>query len=354
MIMDGFILPYKTKIPLPDKKIQSFIKEIFPNEEISNLSIEESFVNPVYSFKMESGKEYILKINNPYWPSKQEREVFALNFIREKTTIPVPEIIENRIPIQKNKLSYLILEKSPGQDFRSLLYSKKLSSDDILAVTEKCGNYLGQMHTLAFEYFGDMTQQKPSDETLGFFWGRQFQNWPECFREFCLNVLHWVDSNSFQKYRLPLRKKIDYYTSVMPKDETACFVHSDMQPTNVIIENGDISAVIDFEWSYAGSASFDYLLTKAGFYLSSFPSLHPSKMYQDHSDLTREKFDDAFLKGYQTTNSKPLLSLPEELSDFIWLLYMIGSWDWSVQSSTKEDVEKYREAIHTLYSKFKK
>ena len=96
-------------------------------------------------------------------------------------------------------------------------------------------------------------------------------------------------------------------------------------------------ASIDFEWSYAGSPSFDFHLTKAGFYFSAFPSLDESKIITQ-LDLNQEEVHKALLAGYQTSYKKQLADLSDELLDFVWLLYMIGSWKWSVQSSTSEEI----------------
>jgi aminoglycoside phosphotransferase (APT) family kinase protein len=349
--MVGIILPYKSKINLSKKKIYSIIQEKFPNSKITSVtSIEDSFVNPIFSFVLQSGEEYILKVNNPQWPSKQNREIYAINYVSEHTSIPVPRIIADSTD---GSLSYLIMEKVTGIDLRNAVLSGSISSDDFLFLVKEIGSYLGQMHSLTFDFFGDMLTTNQILDNQQFFWGKQFKTWSDCFRAFCLDMLHWVDTTSFPDYRSLLREKINYYSSKMTDTEKACFVHSDIQPTNIIVNQDRISAIIDFEWSYAGSPSFDFFLTKAGFYFSAFPSLTPSKMYQNYPTISKDIIDRTFLNGYQITNKQPLISMPDDLMDFIWLLYMVGSWDWATQSSTIEEIKKHKEDIHELYLKFK-
>ncbi|NHJ39667.1 MAG: phosphotransferase [Asgard group archaeon] len=344
-------MSYKSSIPITKKQLSKIIKEHFPEQKIIKIvEITESFVNPVYSFSLDTYEEFILKVNNPRWPFKQQREIEAIKKAKTNTSIPIPNIIT--YSITNDPFSYTIFEKAPGIELREAINKEKLTSKEIINIIKKIGSYLGQLHNISFNFYGDFTSvYKLVDKNRNYLWGNRFDNWLSCFKAYCYDIINWVDKESFSNYRPKLKEKINEYMEQMPESENSCFVHSDIQPSNIIINETGISAIIDFEWSFAGSPSFDYHITQAGFYFSIFPTLSDSKMFKIYPDITLEKIRHAFLEGYRLNNNFTLKSMPPDLMDFIWLLYMIGSWNWTKQTSTKSELKRYKEDIQSLYSK---
>ena len=46
-----------------------------------------------------------------------------------------------------------------------------------------------------------------------------------------------------------------------------------------------------------------------------------------------------------------LADLPDELNDLVWLLYMIGSWNWVIKPKTSEEKTAYEKSFHELFSR---
>ena len=347
-------MPYKSQIPRTDKQILKIIQEHFPGEKIKKVSeVEKSFVNPVYDFVLANDESYILKINNPEWPTKQTREKKAMTMAEKNTTIPLSQVIADHMMNDKHPFSYLILEKLPGKDLRDLVEQNLITKKEFISIVRKIGFHLGELHSINFDFYGDfcVKQEQNSKKSNNYFWGKQFTNWNDCFKAFCYDMLNWVDRTSFPNYRKLLEWKINELSEKIEEpNENGCFVHSDIQPTNILIKNGRITGIIDFEWSYAGSPSFDFHLTKAGFHFSTFPSLDESKIIA-HLDINQEEIHKELLAGYQTSYKKHLAILQDELLDFVWLLYTIGSWNWAVYSSTSEERNTYEKSIHDLFSR---
>ena len=342
---------YKYDKPLSEMIIKDIIKKHFPDQKISILNeITNSFVNSVYSFKLGSERNFILKFNNPRWPKKQQREIESMMKAKLETTIPIPEIVAISSP--GDSYMYMIQEKAPGVELRQAIRSNKLSSDEINSIIKTIGSYLGELHKIKFAFFGDFSSvYSEVDRTLNYIWGNRFDNWSDCFTAFCFDILHWVDRDSFPNYHSKLEKKILEYVQLIPDTQDACFVHSDFQPSNIIVDNGRVSAIIDFEWSFAGSASFDFHMTRAGFHFSEFPTFSESNIYTKYSDLTFDIIDKLFTEGYMSTNNQKLKSYPKDFLDFIWLLYMVGSWSWTTQSSSEVEISKFKDDIQNLYTK---
>ncbi|MBN1330695.1 MAG: aminoglycoside phosphotransferase family protein [Candidatus Heimdallarchaeota archaeon] len=344
-------LSYKTNYLITDKLLTTIIKKHFPNSELISLSeIEFSFVNSVYQFQLSNGSDYILKFNNPRWPYKQEREVNAMELVRNRTSVPVPNIIITYSSNDEINLAYMIQEKAPGINLREMIVLGELTESELLHLISKTGSYLGEMHSIKFDFFGDiLTPIGKEQNRNSYFWGKRFKNWSNCFTAFCLDILNWVCTDSFPQYRKKITEKIFEYVNKYPDFTQASFIHSDIQPLNIIINKKNISAFIDFEWAFAGNPSFEYSITRAGFYFSVFPSLTFSNIYSNYPNITKNVIDEAFLRGYQKTADHELFDVPSDLTDFIWLLYMIGSWNWSIQTSTPDQIKHFEKDIHILY-----
>lgn len=348
-------MPYKSEILLTKKQISSIFLSHFPSEKIVAIQeLSQSFINPVYNIILDNSQEYILKISNPHWPNKQKRELFAMELAKKKTSIPIPKIYASSFDKLLIPYNYIIQEKLQGVELRASINSSAISEKELLTIIEKLGAYLGELHSIKFEFFGDFTHcdtEIISKEGLkrDKFWTNQFLDWRSCFKAFCNDNLNWVDTSSFPQYRKKIISKIEHYSEKVYDVESACFVHSDIQPSNILIAENKITGIIDFEWAFAGSASFEYALVLAGLHFSSFPSLAQSTFFSSFSESTTVDIKKYFSRGYQRTSKELIYEEPEDLTDFIWLLFMIGSWNWSIKSSTTDEVQELEKSIHSLY-----
>lgn len=338
---------------ITNKHIKKICTETFSNDQLMQvIEITASFVNPVYELLFSSGKEFILKVNNPHWPLKQKREISALKLVKEKTAIPLPEIITANYEKTIIPFDFLILEKKQGITLRESLIKKLITKKQLLSIVQQIGSFLGELHSITFDFFGDFSIKEGSNfqstNKISSFWGETFDSWRKAFIAFCLDNLNWVDSRSFPNYRDKLKDLIYNFAEKISEPQTGCFVHSDLQPTNILIENSRITAFLDFEWAYSGSASFDFALTLNGLFYSRFPSLAISD-YFDATFWSHETISEFLMRGYKEINKLPIIDQPSNLMTFIWLLYMIGSWSWTKQSSTTEELKIYKKTIDELF-----
>ncbi len=350
-------MPYKSEILLTKKQISSIFLFHFPKEKVVTIQeFSQSFINPVYNITLNNSQEYILKINNPHWPNKQKRELFAMELAKQKTSVPIPEVYVSSFDKLLIPFDYMIQEKLPGVELRETISSSIVFEKELLNIIEKLGVYLGELHSIKFDFFGDFTQVDAEKNSLkrskgDKFWNNQFLDWRSCFKAFCYDNLNWVDTSSFPQYSKKIVSKIEDYSEKVINVESACFVHSDIQPSNILIDKDKIAGIIDFEWSFAGSASFEFALVLAGLYFSSFPSLEHSNLFSSFSERSTEVIKKCFTRGYQTTSQGLISEEPEDLTNFIWLLFMIGSWDWSIKSLTTDEVQEQEKNIHNLFKR---
>ena len=347
-------MPFKSEIIISEQQIQKIIARFFPKLQLIAITeIKESFVNPVYELLFEDDLSYILKINNPQWPNKQLREINAMRITKEKTSIPIPDVVVT--DYEKNIIPYYyaIYEKTQGKELRILQRENSLNSTEYLSIVKELGYFLGQLHSINFDFFGDiLTKKKAKNESDGIFWGRRFNNWRSCFKAICLDNLNWVDTTSFKEYRTIITSEIDSIAERINDPKNSSFIHSDIQPSNIIINNGKITGILDFEWTYAGSASFELELILAGLSFSNFPSLDASTINKSYPSLNNKQIESNFFSGYKETFKGDIERETINLAEFIYLLYMIGSWDWILKTSAQEEIQEHKLAIDTIFEKF--
>jgi len=342
-------MSYKTREPLSSQTLQKMIVKHFPKQKISSIhEVSQSFVNRVYFFRLNNGAEFFLKINNPLWSFKQKRELEAIALVKEKTTVPVPTI--RAISPPDEPLTYMIMEKAPGRELGSALRSAQWSKTAFLDVIKDVGGYLGELQKVSFDFYGDFSAPSLSPSKVpSTLWGQQFSAFSECLNAFCFQVLNWVDTESFPKIRKRLIKIIPRYLETIEDHSPACLVHSDIQPSNIIVEGKKITAIIDFEWAFAGTSNLDFHLTKAGFCFSSFPSLASDSSFSAFFQVSEEELTHALMTGYSARSSKPIVPYPDNFGEFIWLLYIIGSWRWITESSTPQEIDQLKDGVYSLF-----
>jgi Ser/Thr protein kinase RdoA (MazF antagonist) len=352
-------LPYKENIKISTDDLLTIIRKDFPEEAINDLSpLPNSFINPIFKITLTNSSSYILKINNPHWPQKQTRELYAMRLAASKTSLPIPRVVNSHDASDFFPFSYHIQEYVSGFDLRKAVIEYQMTGNEFLSVIKKIGHFLGELHNISFNLFGDFTipLEKCSSFVVEtreqFLWHNQFKTWPECFRAYCLDVLYWVDRSSFSSYRPKLREKIEKFMDEIHIPPYPCFVHSDIQPSNVIISNKKVVGIVDFEWAYAGSAYFDYLLTSTGFSTSLYPTFETSSLLSVLPEIDPQKIARSFLSGYVETSNIRLKRERKELADFVSLLYLIGSWNWYKQSSSSSEITLLEKRIRELLSLF--
>lgn len=132
----------------------------------------------------------------------------------------------------------------------------KLSADEQRDIALQIGEYLGQLHTIRFNRFGEVVSENTAVEESSweeFFLGFVSKNIGLCEQRGTIDA-YLVDS---------LTDHIARWQWLLPKDQPAVLVHKDFHPGNSKIQkdqkgNWRIIGVYDFEHAIAGHNEFDF------------------------------------------------------------------------------------------------
>lgn len=208
----------------------------------------EGWVNPCFFVD-----ETVVRFNarDPEQP-KHERERRAYELARG-AGLPVPEVLGLDGSCEASPFSALVTERLPGRSLEAGWDAVPAGRRDALA--EETGRALASLGTIELEDFGEL----PDVE------GPRESRWRDCVtRMFEENLLlaeqeAVFDEGERERYRTLLEREsglLDAITS--PR-----LVHRDFHYSNLLHDDGRLSAVLDFEWSMAGDPEADLLNANA-------------------------------------------------------------------------------------------
>ncbi|KAK9762581.1 anthranilate synthase / indole-3-glycerol phosphate synthase [Basidiobolus ranarum] len=175
-------------------------------------------------------------------------EARTIKFIKEHTSIPVPEIYDY---YTDNGSNYIVMEYIEGTSLENKLTNKELDEVDIDNICLQLREYVNQLRNIKGNYIGTISKTSISDVMFGVI--GPYEN------EKALNahILEGVAQTLKNYYADFLRSMF------ISKGESSFYLtHGDLTPRNIIIgENNKIIGIIDWEgsgylpeyWEYARS-----------------------------------------------------------------------------------------------------
>lgn len=209
------------------------VLEQFKLQVISVKEVEDSFSSTVYKCALPNGESVFVKI--PYTRVKYERELAAYGILAGH--VPIPKLLDH----------WAGDSKCPGALLLSELKGKPLSATASPEIAYQIGAMQASMH-----------QIKPPNKTVPGSIQNEFPNWHEFierqFYSFAEDVKKVLDEDL---YSASLRK-FEHMKGELPEPDGPSFVHMDFRPANIIVEEGRVSGIIDFESVRFGSSEIDF------------------------------------------------------------------------------------------------
>lgn len=207
---------------------------------------DNGWVNPCFFIN----DRYVFRFNarDPGLP-KFQREFFVFDILRKNKIAPVPSFVI--LDDSKELIEYdvLISEMISGKNIERNW--KTFSTEEKELIAFEAGTYLPRLHTVEFNYFGEIAGVGPLPRT---------QSWIDFLK--AKLTMHFNEArtlNLFSKETEALVWSIlDQKKSTLAKITKATLVHGDYHLGNLLTINHKITGVLDFEWSFAGDSLYDY------------------------------------------------------------------------------------------------
>lgn len=211
--------------------------------EVKVKELKEGFFNVAYEIILPD-QSVILKIAPPvnanimtYEKNMMEVEVDSLRLVKDKTNVPVPEVLFYDSSHLICDADYFFMSKVEGISF-SQAKKEGMSSDVQEQILKQVGYLNKEMNQITGNNFGYVGLKE-----------MQGSNWEDVFETMVESILKdgervKIDLGlSYEEVRNTIKKSKGALRGVIePK-----FVHWDIWDGNVFVHNGSITAIIDFE-----------------------------------------------------------------------------------------------------------
>jgi fructosamine-3-kinase len=246
-----------SKNKLSNQQIDTLTKSAFGKAaaEITENNIGE--FSALYIVKM-ADKEAVLKIAPPenvnvlrYEKNAMQAEVEALKIVKANTNLPIPQVLcyDNSKSLFDSE--YFFMEKMRGIDLNSI--TKDLSETQNKNLMFETGKINRKINEIESEKFGYLAQPD-----------KKSQDWKTVFTNMISDLL---DDSRDAGIELPVAyQEID---DIMASFAYACsdvktpkLVHWDLWQGNILVHDGQISAIIDFERALYADVLMEYFFRK--------------------------------------------------------------------------------------------
>jgi Ser/Thr protein kinase RdoA (MazF antagonist) len=246
-----------------DRVIRQFgLKVISMNE------VEDSFSSTVYKCTLSNGEKVFLKI--PFSNLKYQRELEAYEILKGRVSVPV-------------MLDYWSGDEDcAGAFLLSELKGKPLTSSDGPTVAYQVGILHAEMHSI----------RPPATNVLSGI-KNEFPNWSNFVEEQFYSFAQDVKTILDEQLYIESIERFEEMKKQLPSPDGPSFVHMDFRPANIIVNDDQVSGVIDFESVRFGSTEVDF-----------------TKLYRDFLSVDIDLYD-AYKEGYNSF--RPLIDLDSVL-----------------------------------------
>jgi fructosamine-3-kinase len=252
----------KSKKPLTFIEIQQIMESTFETTKLGSIvELTDGWFNAAYSVELsELNQEVVIKIAPPpeikiltYEENIMETEVQVYKILKEKTDVPVPEILSFNFTHDIINRDYLIMEKLKGIPWNKIKSKLSQKQDDQLKY--KMGVYAAHINSIVGNHFGYFTDFEKSYNN----------NWKETFVNMIKNVLNdGIELNvELPQTRIEIMDLIEKKAEILEEVKVPQLVHWDLWEGNIfIIEQGygnySIEGIIDCERALWGDPLIEY------------------------------------------------------------------------------------------------
>ncbi|VZH91408.1 unnamed protein product [Fusarium fujikuroi] len=200
-------------------------------------------------------------------------EALVLQFIKENTTIPVPEVISS-------DWDRIELEYIEGQTLREAWPSLELHErTEILAQLK---DYLGQLRALKGLYIGRFDGQGAVIPSMMTRSGGPFKSL-ESFQEWLVRPPKRIEEQSLHWAQMTKQLGADY---------PIVFTHADISSRNIMVRDGRIVAILDWEWAGWYPVYWEYVFALRGLDNVDWKTLgsHVPSLFDERTAISNMQF----------------------------------------------------------------
>ncbi len=319
------------------EKVRLAVEDAFSGRDVVDFSeLSGGHAHDTVLVQLDGGHEYVMKIFGlgeleERWRESFETEPLVLDMLDTESEIPAPEPVSGGRLEADETLIYHFMEKMTGKcpDGNAAgYYFTKLSRESKKNIMRQIGRNMAVYHrdigfgcTGPLKISGSVLDVDSRDSWESFFLGIMKEWTPgisDPFKDMENRILSAVEKN------LDLIGNVDDYV----------LLHRELDAKNILIKDGNLSAILDWEWCASGHNEFDLAVVEGRMLLTQFRDKSLWKYYRK-----------SLYSGYRRTGE---LEEGWEQRRQLYLLFPLV-WDMNFyRESWDKPAELYRERAESL------
>lgn len=320
---------------IPDSTVEEMVRSAEPARELRKAIPAERGFCSVYRVVVtvpgdETTRELYLKASpdGRAWSVPMEARIQAV--LEAHTSIPVPHVIGVVDDHEALPTPFYLMSALPGEE---VAYEGvcRLTDGALRRLSRETGEYLGELHSVpAVDSFGhvrhdgpELAGGQPSGDPANLTVGEPREAWPAYLRERVDRELDRHADSRFSDLLPELHRWFEAGTRDLEGPFEPVLGRNDHGLHNLLVdpETGEITAMLDWGYTLAVPASFDFefaVYLFGGAFLAGLPDA------SDRRPLVRE----AMLSGYRTTapGRAEAVSTPEPLYELLAMVRIMNDF----------------------------
>jgi len=235
-----------SKFGVSPEVVEASIKKAIGSEVSESSRVIAGEVNEVYDVKTEKGS-FIVRISH----GDEDRftpEKWAIDKARE-VGVPAPEVLLiDEVEDQKKKVRVAVESKLPGKS----LGDSQLPQDETRKIVVEAGEILAKIHSITPKKFGRLHEGGiGGHESWESYMLRLRQQQVKGLLKSAQKA--GISKDQIDKALQILGDHIEQYQGVTPH-----LLHGDYGPKHILVEDGQVSGILDFENATSGDPIYDF------------------------------------------------------------------------------------------------
>lgn len=315
---------------------KEFVKKSLSELDISAENIHEIQDGSDTLFQLEDKNSRSLVVKFRTYSSLEkswfEKEPLIIPEIRQKTDLPVPEIIDSSI---SNEKPFFVMNKISGKTLSEA--SKELEEDEVLKIMENLGRYLAELHSTKLGLVSGFGWLVNSEGSIKL---REEENWRKMFESMIDYRIDSLEDTRFDEYLEQIKEFSEKHYHLLESLDNPALIHDDFRPGNIMINKRNVSGILD--WARASSADPEYDLINSIYH------------FQEEIGIDNNLIEKRFISGYTSVGT--LSDNFEDKKDLYLLNAISGKmtgfanfWGENYSEEKQEEIEKrLRENLETI------
>ena len=238
---------------ISDQMVQNTVSSLEPSYDVKSFrKYDSGFARDVLEVKLESGDSlvvYLCTNTSMEYERRFMKEEKLVELVNQKTDIPTQKILKSDFSKKKVPYLFYIAEKIEGYDPQNRF--KYLPKEVKRNIVKESGEYLGELHKkVEFKSAGEIIYKDGEIEI-------EEHEWKEYLKQMTFERLEELENTRFSDMVEDARQFVDQHIDLADTNDYFCCIHWDVSPNNLIVKDGHINAVIDWEKAIAGPPEWD-------------------------------------------------------------------------------------------------